>query len=112
MNTTKSLVPGLGKLAFSIFLVSAICAHAVDRQVLPGHVLPARTRMQPVGRLASTNHLELTIGLPLRDLQALTNLLQKLYDPTPEGPSGNRPFRSYKEDRLHRLGAKRHLLRE
>ena len=49
--------------------------------MLPGHVLPALARLQPVNRLASTNRLKLTIGLPLRNRPALTNLLQQLYDP-------------------------------
>ena len=78
---SKSLLPGLGKLASSILLVSAVSTHAVDRQVLAGHIPPALARLQPIDRLASTNRLKLTIGLPLRNRPALTNLLQQLYDP-------------------------------
>lgn len=41
----------------------------------------ARLNLQPVGRLVGTTHLPLTIGLPLHNQEALTNLLQQLYDP-------------------------------
>jgi hypothetical protein len=53
------------------------------QQVLHGHVPEAVTRLHlhPVGRLPSTNHLRLAIGLPLRNTEALTSLLQQLYDP-------------------------------
>jgi Pro-kumamolisin, activation domain len=41
----------------------------------------ARLHLQPVGNLPETNRLHLAIGLPLRNQEALTNLLQQLYDP-------------------------------
>ena len=37
--------------------------------------------MTPLGRLPATNLLHLVIGLPLRNRENLTNLLQRLYDP-------------------------------
>ena len=37
--------------------------------------------MQRLHRLAATNRLEVSLGLPLRNREALTNLLQQLYDP-------------------------------
>ena len=48
-----------------------------------GHVPAAVTRLhlQPLGRLLATNRLNLAIGLPLRNQQALNNLLQQIYDP-------------------------------
>jgi sugar lactone lactonase YvrE len=43
---------------------------------------PALVRsLQPVNRYAGTNQLKLAIGLPLRNPEALTNLLQQIYDP-------------------------------
>ncbi|MGA3283469.1 MAG: choice-of-anchor tandem repeat GloVer-containing protein [Verrucomicrobiota bacterium] len=56
---------------------------ATAQQILHGHVPEAvvRLRLQPIGRLAGTNHLSLAIGLPLRNRESLTNLLQQLYDP-------------------------------
>lgn len=77
----KRSLPGLCRLVFSILLVNSVSVRATDRQVLPGHVPPAHARLRLVDRLASTNRLNLTIGLPLRNRAALTNLLQQIYDP-------------------------------
>ena len=56
---------------------------AIAQQILPGHVPEAvsRLRLQPTDRLPGTNQLALAIGLPLRNQETLTNLLQRLYDP-------------------------------
>jgi hypothetical protein len=56
---------------------------AAERQVLRGHVpeAVARLNLQPVGRLPATNRLNLAIGLPLRHTNALSKLLQDIYDP-------------------------------
>jgi hypothetical protein len=56
---------------------------AVERQVLLGHVpaAVARLGLRPVGRLPATNRLNLAIGLPLRNTNALNQLLQDIYDP-------------------------------
>ena len=53
------------------------------RQFLKGHVQPAvaRLHLQPLGRLSATERLNLAIGLPLRNQQALDSLLQQIYDP-------------------------------
>jgi hypothetical protein len=52
--------------------------------MLHAHVPLAVTKLnlQPLGRLPITNHLNLAIGLPLRNTPLLTTLLQQLYDPT------------------------------
>jgi hypothetical protein len=54
-----------------------------ERQVLHGHLPAVVTRfsLQPEGRLASTNRLNLAIGLPLRNTNALGRLLHDIYDP-------------------------------
>jgi hypothetical protein len=52
------------------------------QQVLKGHVPPITKRLTPIGRLESGRRLELAIGLPLRNRQELTNLLQELYQPS------------------------------
>ena len=56
---------------------------AAERQVLRGHVpaAVARLNLRPVGRLPATKRLNLAIGLPLRNTNALNKLLQDLYDP-------------------------------
>jgi subtilase family serine protease len=55
-------------------------AQVVERQLLPNR-LPANARRLPVGRLESSRQLSVAIGLPLRNLEALTNLIQQLYAP-------------------------------
>jgi uncharacterized repeat protein (TIGR03803 family) len=56
---------------------------AAGRQTLRGHVPEAIARLglQPIGRLPATNRLRLAIGLPLRDTNALNQMLQDMYDP-------------------------------
>jgi hypothetical protein len=63
-------------------------AHAAP-QVLQGHVPPITKRLTSIGRLESNSRLDLAIGLPLRQRDKLTNLLQQLYQPS----DGN--FRHY-----------------
>ncbi len=49
--------------------------------MLHGHVPAVVARLLPVGSLPGTNRLNLAIGLPLRNPEALTNLLRQIYDP-------------------------------
>ncbi len=62
-------------------LLLATTASAAERQVLRGHVPPVTARLRPIGRFAGTNRLDLAIGLPLRNREALTNLLADIYNP-------------------------------
>ena len=66
------------------FILTPLESRAADQRVLHGHVPPAVARLglQLAGRLPATNLLHLAIGLPLRNREALTNLLQQIYDPT------------------------------
>jgi Pro-kumamolisin, activation domain len=66
-----------------MLLASTNPSPAVERQVLRGHVpeAVARLSLQPAGRLPATNRLNLAIGLPLRKTNALSKLLQDIYDP-------------------------------
>jgi len=54
---------------------------AAGRQFLHGHIPEAVSHLQPMGRFPGTNRLNLAIGLPLRNEEALDNLLQQIYDP-------------------------------
>jgi uncharacterized repeat protein (TIGR03803 family) len=54
---------------------------AANLQVLTGHVPPAAKSLAPAARLPGTNELDLVFGLPLRNRDALTNLLKEIYDP-------------------------------
>lgn len=51
------------------------------KPVLSAHVPAAVNLAAPRGRLPSDRRLSLAIGLPLRQPEALTNLLQQIYDP-------------------------------
>jgi hypothetical protein len=64
-----------------VFLPLAVCAQSPGRQFLKGHVPAVVSRLQPTGLLPVTNRLNLAIGLPLRNQQALDDLLQQIYDP-------------------------------
>ena len=70
---------GLAALAF-LFTTSV---RAQDRRILHGHIPRAVTNLhlQSIGRLPSSSRLNLAIGLPLRNPEALANLLQGIYDP-------------------------------
>jgi hypothetical protein len=54
---------------------------AGGRQFLRGHVPAVVAGLQPMGRLAATNRLNLAIGLALCNQQALSQLVQQLSDP-------------------------------
>ncbi len=54
---------------------------AADRVTLSGHVPGIVAGLAPTGRLPAQNNLALAIGLPLRQQDALDELLVQLYDP-------------------------------
>jgi PKD repeat protein len=56
-------------------------ARARGGQMLHGHVPVAVGHFQPIGLPLATSQLYLAIGLPLRNQEALGNLLHDLYDP-------------------------------
>jgi uncharacterized repeat protein (TIGR03803 family) len=56
-------------------------AHAAERQVLSVHLPAVATNLPPIGRLPGSTNLDLAIGLPLRNQQTLSNLLQQIYSP-------------------------------
>ena len=64
-----------------LLLLFTTHAQAAERQVLHGHVPAVVAQLLPVGSLPGTNRLNLAIGLPLRNQEALTSLLRQIYDP-------------------------------
>jgi hypothetical protein len=64
-----------------LFLGAAALSAASGAQVIHRHLPAAATRLKPLGRLPATDRLNLIIGLPLRNGEALTNFLQQLNDP-------------------------------
>jgi hypothetical protein len=75
-------------LIAACWMVSSLPTPAAQ-QVLQGHVPAITKRLTPIRRLDSGTRLDLAIGLPLRNREELTNLLQELYQPV------NANFRHY-----------------
>jgi hypothetical protein len=65
----------------AFFLLYATSAQAAEKQVLRGHVPSAVAGARAVERLPASKHLELVIGLPLRNQDVLNGLLRDLHDP-------------------------------
>lgn len=63
-------------------LLFAPLAMAAEQQVLRDHVPNPAKQLSPLKRVESTNRLELTIALPLRNAAQLNKLLQEIYDPS------------------------------
>jgi uncharacterized repeat protein (TIGR03803 family) len=79
---SRPWVRGLLALACAASLLEVgTPAQAAQRQALAGHVPAAVGRQPALRRLPGTNRLDLAIGLPLRNQEALTNLLEQLYNP-------------------------------
>lgn len=74
------LTAGLG-LALSSITIFSTQAAGGSLKTLPGHVPALLSGLQPRGQLPATSNLDLTLGLPLRNGVALTNLLREIYDP-------------------------------
>ena len=74
---------GLAAILGVLWLLLATPGWAAPGQVLRGEVPApvASHSLQPLERLAATNRLNLAIGLPGRNPEALTRLLGQLYDP-------------------------------
>ena len=73
LRTSLAALSGLGLLLAS--------SAGAEHQVLRGHVPAGLARVQPLGRLDPLRRLNLAIGLPLRNRQALTHLLEAICDP-------------------------------
>ncbi len=74
--------------AFRIGLFCAILlgqitlpCQAAERQIIHSKISAVVTNMAPLRHSSRWTRLNLTIGLPLRDREGLTNLLRQLYDP-------------------------------
>ena len=74
---TNKLIQIASSLA--LLLLSVASLPAADRQTLPTGV-PESARSQRLGLLPATNRLQLSIGLPLRNKNAATQLFQQVYD--------------------------------
>ena len=66
-------------LVVVMMIARPVCAAGL--QVVHVHMPAAMARLQPLGSLAGSQQLNLAIGLPLRNQEALANLLRQIYDP-------------------------------
>jgi uncharacterized repeat protein (TIGR03803 family) len=92
MSFGSFLTPNIGRYPTGRRLLGLICAasllqlalpvQAAGRQWLRGHVPAAVGHLKALEPLPATNRLELVIGLPVRNPVALSELLQRIYDPT------------------------------
>lgn len=64
-----------------LFCPAITRAQTPTYRILQGNMPAVVPQLSPVGSLATTQELQLAIGLPLRNQQDLTNLLEQLYDP-------------------------------
>ena len=85
-DNQKSLGNGILRLLNTLWCVLAVLtsvfsAEGAQRQYLHGHRPEAAAQAAVIGRLDATNRMDLNIGLPFRDKEGLTNLLEQLYDP-------------------------------
>src|SRR5580658_6061546 len=53
-----------------------------DLKVLHGHVPKIISTLSPIGSLPATNQLQMVIGLPLHNADALAAFMSRLYDPS------------------------------
>ncbi|MGZ4974872.1 MAG: protease pro-enzyme activation domain-containing protein, partial [Limisphaerales bacterium] len=75
------------ELVFAVALWSLLSgpfslAFGAQPQVLHGHVPKITKKLSPLGRLDANQQMQLAIGLPLRNRQQLTNLLEDIYNPS------------------------------
>jgi len=71
-----------GAISVVLALLAATTGWAAERQILHGHVPDAVGRLVPKGFLESSKRLNLAIGLPLRNADALDKFLRDVQDPT------------------------------
>jgi hypothetical protein len=60
---------------------ATVTAQTPQRRVLTGHVPTVVSGLEPVGRVNGSTRLKLSINLPLHHREALTNLIEQIYDP-------------------------------
>jgi uncharacterized repeat protein (TIGR03803 family) len=82
IHSPASILQALRSFALvcALLLLIECRAHAAELYVAKGHVPRTVASLRPLGRLESSRRIDLAIGLPLRNRQALTNLLSALYD--------------------------------
>ena len=78
--STRLLLTAIG-VGLVVFFGTNNSSFGAGRQFVRGHIPAVVSHLHPLGRLPAANRLNLTIGLPLRNEQALDDLLREIYDP-------------------------------
>ncbi len=70
-------------VSWLVVIVLGLCevANAEITQVLRGHLPSVSARGQSLGRMEAGREMKLAIGLPLRNREGLTHLIEQIYDP-------------------------------
>ena len=75
----------VNKTAGMVLVAAVVMAFSAGaqpaKQLLPGHMPAVARGTAPVGRIASTRRLDLAVGLPLRNEEALNQFLRDIADP-------------------------------
>jgi uncharacterized repeat protein (TIGR03803 family) len=88
LDSLPVLMRAIKKIAVVLYVAALFClqiaipAQSIPNQRLTGHLPSGIAGLTPVGRLEAAHQLQLSIGLPLRNKEGLTNLLQRIYDPS------------------------------
>jgi uncharacterized repeat protein (TIGR01451 family) len=83
MKTNQNMFRTALFTALSLVLLPGIAA-AQEMKVLPGHMPSAvsQLHLKPTGQLSNDTTMNVAIGLPLRNTDVMSNLLQQIYDPS------------------------------
>ena len=83
----RTLIASFSSMAVCVSLLCALSlalfvpsTRAADRQAIHNRAPAVATNSTPLHHMSRWKRLNLTIGLPLRDREGLTNLLRQLYD--------------------------------
>jgi hypothetical protein len=76
----RALILAIWTAASGLLTASAM-AQAPERRLLTGHVPAVVPSLHSLDRLDGSSRLKLSINLPLRNQEALTNLIEQIYDP-------------------------------
>jgi uncharacterized repeat protein (TIGR01451 family) len=79
--SNQSIVIHFWTVFLLLALTASVSAQNTPSQKLRGHIPAAVSKLTPLSLENSSDRLQLAIGLPLRNQDDLTNLLQQIYDP-------------------------------
>ena len=82
MNIRSEFLFAVALLSALTFTSAPTTSEAAQPQVLHGHVPKITRKLAPLGRVDAKTQMHVAIGLPLRNREQLTNLLEDIYNPS------------------------------